>query len=144
MPRRRVFFYIQILLVFLSVFFLSAILASRFIERGDLILVPDLAGKTLPEAGTELAKKRLALRENGVQFSDRFEPGRIILQEPAAGSRIRINRNIKVVVSGGSEMVDVPQLVGRSLEAAVKSLSEAGLQKGPNHRPGAGARLFPG
>jgi beta-lactam-binding protein with PASTA domain len=130
MPRRRVFFYIQILLVFLSVFFLSAILASRFIERGDLILVPDLAGKTLPEAGTELAKKRLALRENGVQFSDRFEPGRIILQEPAAGSRIRINRNIKVVVSGGSEMVDVPQLVGRSLEAAVKSLSEAGLQKG--------------
>jgi beta-lactam-binding protein with PASTA domain len=130
MPRRRVFSYIQILLVFLSVFFLSAILASRFIERGDLILVPDLTGKTLPEAGTELAGKRLALRENGAQFSDRFEPGRIVFQEPAAGSRIRINRNIKVVVSGGSEMVDVPQLVGRSLEAAVKSLSDAGLQKG--------------
>lgn len=130
MPRRRVFSYIQIPLVFFIVFFLSAILASRFIQRGELISVPDLAGKTLSEAGAELAGKRLALQESGVEFSDRFERGRIILQDPPAGSRIRVNRNIKVVVSGGNEMVEVPQLVGRSLEAAVKTLADIGLQKG--------------
>lgn len=130
MSRRRVFLYIQFLLIVLAVFFLSAILASRFIERGDLILVPDLAGKTPSEAGMELAEKRLTLQEDGVQFSDRYERGHIILQDPPAGSRIRVNRNIRVVVSGGTEMVEVPQLVGRSLETAVKSLSDIGLVKG--------------
>ena len=130
MPRRRVFSYIQILLVFFIVFLLSAILASRFIQRGELISVPDLAGKTLSEAEAELAQKRLALQENGVEFSDRFERGRVMLQDPPAGSRIRVNRNIRVVVSGGSEMVEVPALAGRSLEAAVKTLAEIGLQKG--------------
>ncbi|OGD17941.1 MAG: hypothetical protein A2W03_17890 [Candidatus Aminicenantes bacterium RBG_16_63_16] len=92
--------------------------------------VPDLAGKTVSEAGAELAGKRLALQERGIEFSDRFESGRIMLQDPPAGSRIRVNRAIRVVVSGGSEMIEVPQLTGRSLEAAVKVLAEIGLQKG--------------
>ena len=130
MPWNRVFFYLQILLVFLAVFFLSAILASRFVQRGDFVSVPDLTGKTVAEAGSELAGRRLTLQESGTEFSDRFERHRIMLQDPPAGSRIRVNRNIKVVVSGGSEMVEVPQLAGRSLEAAVKVLAEIGLQKG--------------
>jgi serine/threonine-protein kinase len=130
MPWNRVLFYLQILLIFLAVFFLSATLASRFIQRGDFVSVPDLAGKTMAEAGSELAGKRLALQQSGTVFSDRFERDRIILQDPPAGSRIRVNRNIRVVVSGGSEMIEVPQLAGRSLEAAVKILAEIGLQKG--------------
>jgi serine/threonine-protein kinase len=130
MPWSRVVYFLQILLVFFVVFFLSAILASRFIQKGDFISVPDLAGKTVAEAGAELAGKRLALQEDGTEFSDQFERGRIVLQDPPAGSRIRVNRNIKVVVSGGSEMIEVPQLTGRSLEAAVKTLAEIGLLKG--------------
>jgi len=130
MPWNRVLSYLQILLVFGVVFFLSAILAARFIQRGDFISVPELAGKTVSEAGAELAGKRLALQERGIEFSDRFESGRIMLQDPPAGSRIRVNRAIRVVVSGGSEMIEVPQLTGRSLEAAVKILAEIGLQKG--------------
>jgi eukaryotic-like serine/threonine-protein kinase len=130
MPWNRVLFYLQILLLCFAVFFLSAILASRFIQKGDFVSVPDLAGRTVTEAGAELAAKRLSLREGGTEFSDRFEPGRIMLQDPPAGSRVRVNRSIKVVLSGGSEMIEVPQLAGRSLEAAVKSLAEIGLQKG--------------
>jgi beta-lactam-binding protein with PASTA domain len=130
MPWNRVFSYLQILLVLGVVFFLSAILAARFIQRGDFISVPDLAGQTVSEARAELAGKRLALQERGIEFNDRFESGRIMLQDPPAGSRIRVNRAIKVVVSGGSEMIEVPQLTGRSLEAVVKILAEIGLQKG--------------
>ncbi len=130
MPWSRIFTYIQILLVFCIVFFLTAILAARFVQKGDFVSVPDLAGKTVAEAGAELSGKKLALQESGTEFSDRFERGRIVQQEPPAGSRIRVNRNIKVVVSGGSEMIEVPQLAGRGLEAAVKTMAETGLQKG--------------
>jgi len=130
MPWNRVLFYLQFLLAFLAVFFLSAIFASRFVQRGDFVSVPDLAGRTVAEAAAELAAKRLILKETGVEYSDKFELGRIMFQDPPAGARLRVNRNIRVVVSGGTEMIEVPQLAGRSLEAAVKVLAETGLQRG--------------
>ncbi|MEW5902462.1 MAG: PASTA domain-containing protein, partial [Acidobacteriota bacterium] len=40
------------------------------------------------------------------------------------------NKIVRVVLSGGSELLDVPPLVGRSLEAATKLLNEIGLQRG--------------
>lgn len=130
MPAKKLPRYGQLLLFFFITFFLSAILFSRIIQKGELISVPDLTGKTLPEAENELARRRLSLFEKGVEFSDRWEKGRIILQEPAAGSRIRASKGIKVVVSRGSEMVEVPKLVGRSLESAVRILAETGLERG--------------
>jgi beta-lactam-binding protein with PASTA domain len=130
MPAKKLLRYGQLLLFFFITFFLSAILFSRIIQKGELISVPDLTGKTLPEAENELARRRLSLFEKGVEFSDRWEKGRIILQEPAAGSRIRASKGIKVVVSRGSEMVEVPKLVGRSLESAVRILAETGLERG--------------
>jgi beta-lactam-binding protein with PASTA domain len=72
----------------------------------------------------------LSLQEKGVEFSDKYERGKIISQDPPAGSKIRVNRFVRVVLSGGSEMVEVPALVGRSMEAASKVLSENGLQRG--------------
>jgi serine/threonine-protein kinase len=130
MPAARVLSYSQFLLLFLIVFFLAAIFTSQFIERGEIVTIPDLAGKTMAEARTDLARLKLSLQEKGVQFSDRYERGRIILQEPQAHSRIRVNKVVRVTLSGGSEMVDVPGLVGRSLEAASRILNDAGLHKG--------------
>ncbi len=126
----RLLSYSQFLLFFLIVFFLAAILTSQFIKRGEIVSIPDLTGKTLAEARTDLARVKLSLQKKGVQFSDRFDRGRVVLQEPPARSRIRVNKAVKVTLSGGSEMADVPGLVGRSLEAASRLLSDAGLQKG--------------
>jgi serine/threonine-protein kinase len=100
------------------------------IQKGEIVSVPDVSGKTLAEAERDLARKRLTLQEKGVEFSDRYERGKIITQEPAAGSKIRVNRPVRVLVSGGSELVEVPALVGRSLEAASKVLGDSGLQRG--------------
>jgi serine/threonine-protein kinase len=130
MPVRKVLAYGQFLLLLVIVFFLSAILSSRIIQKGEMISVPDLTGKTLAEAKAVLAKKRLSVQEKGVVFSDRWEQGRITDQEPPAGSRIRANRPVRVVLSGGSEMIEVPALVGRSLEASTKILADLGLTKG--------------
>jgi len=130
MPAARLLIYSQFLLLFLIVFFLAAIFTSQFIERGEIVSIPDLTGKTLVEARTALARVKLSLQEKGVQFSDRFDRGRVVLQEPPANSRIRVNKAVKVTLSGGSEMADVPGLVGRSLEAASRLLSDSGLQKG--------------
>jgi beta-lactam-binding protein with PASTA domain len=130
MPARKLLAYSQLLLGLLIVFLASAVLSSRVILKGEIVSVPDVSGKTPAEAGRELARKKLSLQEKGVEFSDRFEQGEIISQDPPAGSKIRVNRFVRVVLSGGSEMVDVPALVGRSMEAASKVLGENGLQRG--------------
>lgn len=130
MPARKIFKASQVLFSVLIVFFLSAILSSRVILKGEIVSVPNLTGKSLAEARAELAKKHLSLLEKGVEFSALWEKGLVILQEPSAGSKVRTNKAVKVVLSGGSEMVDVPKLVGRSLETATKILSETGLERG--------------
>ncbi len=130
MPAKKIFAYSHLPLLFFIVFFLSAILFSRIIQKGEMVSVPDLAGKTLTEAKGDLAKRKLSLFEKGVELSDRWEKGRIVHQEPSAGSKIRVSKIVKVVLSSGSEMVEVPKLTGKSLEAATKMLIEIGLGKG--------------
>ncbi len=130
MPAKILYKYGQTLILFMIVFFLSAIVSSRTITKGDLVAVPDLTGKTMAEARTELARKNLSLQEKGVEFNDRWERGRIISQEPSAGSKIRTNKAVKIALSRGSELVEIPKLEGRSLEAATKILIELGLEKG--------------
>ena len=130
MPPRKILAYSQLILGLLIVFLASAVLSSRIILKGEIVSVPDISGKTPAEATRELARRKLSLQEKGVEFSDRYERGKIISQDPPAGSKIRVNRFVRVVLSGGSEMVEVPALVGRSMEAASKVLSENGLQRG--------------
>lgn len=130
MPPRKLLAVSQFLLGLLIVFLASAVLSSRIIQKGEIVTVPDISGKTVAEARRELAPTKLSLQEKAIEFSDHFEPGEIISQDPPAGSKIRINRLIRVVLSGGSEMVEIPALVGRSMEAASKILGEIGLQRG--------------
>jgi eukaryotic-like serine/threonine-protein kinase len=130
MPASKILAYVQFFLLLLIVFLASAVLSSRIIQQGEIVSVPDVSGKTIAAAERDLAGRRLTLQEKGVEFSDLYERGKIISQEPAAGSKVRVNRPVRILVSGGSELVEVPALVGRSLEAASKVLSESGLQRG--------------
>ncbi len=130
MPSQKTLAYSQFLLFLLIVFLSTAVLSSHVIQKGDIVSVPDVSGKTLAEAERDLAQKRLPLQEKGIEFNDRYERGQIISQDPPAGSKIRVNRPVRVIVSGGSELVEVPALVGRSLEAASKVLGEGGQQRG--------------
>ncbi len=130
MPTQTVLRSIQFLFILLIIFFSSAILASRLVQKGEMVTVPDLIGKNSAEAKAELAKKKLAAQEKAVEFSDRYEKGRVIAQDPSAGSKVRMNRAVKLTLSAGSEMVEVPGLVGQSLESASRILGEIGLPRG--------------
>jgi len=117
-------------LLYLVLFFLAADLAAKLILSGELITLPDLKGKSLEAARTELAQKRTSLVVENRQFDIRIERGHIISQDPGPGSRIKANQAVKVVVSEGSENLPAPALVGRSLEWASQTLKAAGLRKG--------------
>jgi len=117
-------------LIFLNLFFFSTILSYRTVIRGEMVTSPDLVGKTIEEAKVELAKKRLSLTLRSVQFNHQWEKGKIIHQNPSAGSKIKINKAVKVILSVGSEKVIVPNLEGKTLKSATQILKDAGLKRG--------------
>lgn len=122
--------YLTYLFLSLVVFFAGANVASELILRGELVSLPSLIGKPVETARAELAARKVALDIQGTAFDGRYEKGRIILQDPAEGSRINPRRAVKVVLSQGSEQVSVPTCEGRSLEWTSGALKEAGLRRG--------------
>ncbi len=117
-------------MLFFIVFFLSAVVISQVVLKGEAVTVPDLTGKTVTQARAELAKKDLSVALRGTEFDDRWEKGLIVRQDPAPGSRIRVTKLVQVVTSLGSEKVTVPDLQGKSLDNVLTLLREAGLVRG--------------
>ncbi|MCR4397254.1 MAG: PASTA domain-containing protein [Candidatus Saccharicenans sp.] len=122
---------INLLLLVLIFFFGGAVISSQIILNEEMVYVPDLAGKTLDQARQELQKRDLGLTVSSYQFSEELGRGRIISQDPAPGSRLKVNRQIAVVVSSGSEAVAVPLYAGKSLEQATLDMRQKGLSRGP-------------
>jgi serine/threonine-protein kinase len=117
-------------LLFLILFFLSAVIFSQVLLRSEVVSLPDLTGKSVAQARSELQKKDLTLVPKGTESSDRVEKGLILRQDPAAGSRIRIATLVQVFTSSGSGTVAVPDLAGKTLDEALTLLQAAGLTKG--------------
>jgi beta-lactam-binding protein with PASTA domain len=130
MPTQRLANLAVYALAFFILFFLTAIIFSQVILKGETVSVPDLTGKTVQEAKADLAKKDLAVALRGTEFNDLVPRGQILFQDPAAGSKIRVTKVVQVVTSAGSQEVAVPDLAGKSLDAALDALKQAGLVKG--------------
>jgi len=88
--------------------------------------VPDVAGKTYDEAVAILAAARLGAAREDV-FSDTIAAGIVIGTKPVAGESAARDSAVTIVVSKGPEMVEVPNVVGMSVEAASQELRDRGL-----------------
>jgi serine/threonine-protein kinase len=130
MAKRFLFNAALSLLLFLILFFLSAVIFSQVLLKSEVVSVPDLTGKPVAQARSELLKKDLTLSPKGTESSDRYDKGLIVRQDPAPGSRIRTTRLVQVFVSSGSGTVTVPDLSNKPLVDVLTLLQAAGLTKG--------------
>lgn len=97
------------------------------VSRGpQVVKVPELKGKTLAEAKDELREAGLAPGVVTEEFSEDVERGAVVSSDPRAGTERRPDAAVALVVSKGAP-VEVPGVVGQSLDAARGKLSEAGL-----------------
>ncbi len=117
-------------LLLANVFFLSAVIAFQITKKGEMITVPNLYGMSFPEARKELSKLRVSVIQVGIKLHDDLEQGLIISQEPANGSKIKLNQVVRVVVSAGKKKIIVPDLTGRTLESIPTTFQEIQLRKG--------------
>jgi beta-lactam-binding protein with PASTA domain len=130
METKKIYNLISYALIFFIIFFLSSILSFRTIMKGEMVTLPNLVGKTLEEANSELTRRKLSLVQTEAQFDTHWERGRIISQDPSSGSKLKINKVVKVILSAGTEKVLVPWLIGRNFQNSSQILNEAGLRRG--------------
>jgi eukaryotic-like serine/threonine-protein kinase len=98
---------------------------SRGPERYD---VPDLAGMTLEEATAELTALNLVVGEVARQHDDDAAVDVVLSSDPAEGTQVRRDTPVKLVVSDGPEPVEVPSLIGRTVDEARGTMDDAGLE----------------
>jgi serine/threonine-protein kinase len=98
---------------------------SKGPERYD---VPSLKGLTQTAAADALAGVNLTV--GGVQeaYDDKVEPGAIVSSTPKAGTALKPQAPVDLVVSKGPEPVPVPDVVGKRIANAKKALTAAGLR----------------
>lgn len=84
--------------------------------------VPDLTGKTAPEAAAILGQMNLSMTKTE-EFDDGVESGRVIRQNPSPGTSIEQGETVNIVVSKGPELVKVPNVIDLT-EAEAKTQLE--------------------
>lgn len=89
--------------------------------------VPALANMTTEEAKTALDELALTI-EVREAHSDSVEKGRVISQEPAPDTQLYRGDKVSVTISLGPEMVDIPNVFGRSESDAIQILKDAGFE----------------
>jgi serine/threonine-protein kinase len=104
---------------------------NRFVRRG-VTPVPDLVGLTLTESETLLADQGLRVRwhEEEDRYDDAVPAEHVVQHEPPAGSLVKKNATIDVIMSLGRRLVEVPEVTDEALQAAQVTLASAGLVVG--------------
>ena len=88
--------------------------------------VPNAVGLPQAEARAALVKAGFAVTTAQV-FSDQPE-GSVVAQDPAAGERVAPGAKVRLNVSKGSNAVEVPSVVGSSVDEAQSDLAAAGFK----------------
>jgi serine/threonine-protein kinase len=91
-----------------------------------IVAVPDVSGLTEKAATEKLQDEGLVVRPD-FGFSDRVPEDRAIGTEPAAGTNVPTGQAVTLVISRGSDKVEVPNVVGLDDQQALSALSDAEL-----------------
>jgi beta-lactam-binding protein with PASTA domain len=95
----------------------------------ERVAVPDLEGRSLAEARRRADDAGLSVRVVDRGFHFGAPPGEVVAQEPDSGRALE-GTPLRVSVSAGLPPVDIPSVLGLSIEQAETQLRVAGLEVG--------------
>ena len=92
-------------------------------------VVPLVIGDELNVAQEKLYGAGLKIYVSGEEFDERISRNEIITQNPASGAKVKMNREVYVVVSKGSKVMalNIPDLKNKELKEATVIIEEYGL-----------------
>jgi len=121
------FFLIPILILWLLFLLGNYIVMPIITRHGDQFAVPDIVVMTQGEAEELFAKHDIHLQINGREYSPDKPEGVVLIQLPPAGMMIKKGRIVRIVISAGARVGEVPDVFGLPLRQADLAIQEAGF-----------------
>lgn len=118
----------------LLVFGFTFYLAMRVEMRSTEVQVPDLSGLDLDGAHQAVEALDLVLQVDDQRHDPAVESGRVLQQMPPPGASVRRGRKIKLIVSLGGKVLEVPDLIGHAARAVEIELRREGFIPGEEAR----------
>jgi serine/threonine-protein kinase len=114
--------------LFVFVLIMNFLVMPSYVRHNTLVKVPSVVGLTYEEAKKKLDDAGL----EGLQGDIRYDPskpiGTVLDQNPPGEQTVKDGRRIYLVISGGEQLYDVPNVIGRTLREAKFILSQRNLQ----------------
>lgn len=92
--------------------------------------VPDVIGLTDTEAKSILAGHKLVFEVESESFDSTVPKGHVISQMPESGRLVKVNRSIRVILSKGPELLEVPDVTNMDIRGAQVKLQAMALDLG--------------
>ena len=88
---------------------------DTYTHHGESIIVPNINGLPLEEAGNELNKKNLELEVVDSNYVKGMPAGAVLEQKPVAGAKVKIGRTIYLTINTGEiPKVAIPDIIDNS------------------------------
>ena len=127
---KRTFTLVLEALALVAVALIFAFIAMRLAIHGREAVVPNLSGLSVAEADSMASRAGLTLNLENTFYSADVPAGRILSQDPAAGSRVRREWPVRITESLGAQSVEIPELTGQTERAATVSIRRLSLELG--------------
>lgn len=98
------------------------------VSKGAPVDVPDVTGDSAEAARAELEGAGLKVRIAEGRVASEFDEGLVAEQSPGAGKRAGEGDTVTLTLSDGPVMIEVPDVVGDSVDEAKRKLEGAGFE----------------
>jgi len=116
----------------LATYVVFALGSLQYALHSREVQVPDLTNRSTADASAIIGDLGLTLKvDDAKRIDPRIPAGRVLAQEPAAGSTARQQRTVRVWVSAGPRAAAVPAVIGDNQRIAEAKLSQGGIAVGP-------------
>ena len=109
---------------------MDMVIMPLYVKRGEKGIVPKVLGKPVEIAMKQLSDAGFDPIKYETAFDEKVKEGIVIRQTPEGGEETKPARKIYLIISGGKEMVIVPDLRGKTLNDARIAIVKANLELG--------------
>jgi len=126
----RVWMNVLLILVFTAlVVFLTMLWLGMYTMHGESMSVPDVKGRPLGDIENLLANTNMTYEITDSIYTEEFARGAVVSQNPKAGKQVKQGRTIYLTINSVlPEMVETPNLIGKSKRIAIPILEITGLK----------------
>ncbi|GGY84405.1 serine/threonine protein kinase [Streptomyces olivaceoviridis] len=100
---------------------------ALIVSKGSPIDVPDVTGDDLESAKQELTDAGLKVKVAEKRVNSEYDEGEVAAQSPGDGRQAAEGDTVTLTLSKGPEMIEVPDVVGDSVDDAHQALEDAGF-----------------